>query len=211
MTEVQAVLEQVRSLRRAPFAEIGIAMRRIREADELALLAEERAQLQGSVKSVRCASAAARIAARGLLQGMGGQACALPRKPDRSPHWPAGFVGSLAHDPQYALAAIGRSSRFASIGVDIEPASAVPEELLEMIVTPRERSILAGDLIAARLLFCVKEAVFKACFPLDGAYLGNSQIEVDLKAGEAATATGRHLKVLTSRGSRLVAMTAILQ
>jgi 4'-phosphopantetheinyl transferase EntD len=184
--------------------------RAIRTGDEEALSAAEAAPLAGAVDSVRRASGAARIVARRLLRDLGAPApVELPRLASGAPSWPPGFVGSLAHDEAVAVAAVARSGAFPGIGIDVEPALPLPAELLDLVATPAERGDLAGDLIEARLLFCAKEAVYKATNPLDGAFLEHRDVEVRLASGTASTRTGRSLRLFLSRSPRLLALAVL--
>src|SRR5216683_1888991 len=109
---------------------IMIGHRLISPGDEHALLPEEAPAFAASVIKVRRASGAARIVARELLARLGHPRCALPRASSGAPVWPAGVIGSLAHDPGVAVAAVGRSHDVGAIGIDVEPAELLPAELL---------------------------------------------------------------------------------
>jgi 4'-phosphopantetheinyl transferase EntD len=50
---------------------------------------------------------------------------------------------------------------------------------------------LANDALHGRLLFAIKEAVYKAVYPLDGVFLDHHDVEVDLASGVAAVRDGR--------------------
>ena len=121
-----------------------IGYRLISPGDECRLIPEE--FLGSPIAKVRRSSGAARIVARELLSRAGCQTCALPKAPSGAPIWPLGIVGSLAHDPDIAVAAVARDREFENIGIDIEPAEALPIELLKVIATPSEQSELAGTL-----------------------------------------------------------------
>jgi len=76
------------------------------------------------------------------------------------------------------------SAAVAALGVDAEPDEPLPDGVLEVIARPEERKRLA-ELAAAddrirwdRLLFCAKEAVYKAWFPLTGRWLGFEEVLV---------------------------------
>ena len=95
-----------------------------------------------------------------------------------APRWPPGFVGSLAHDREFAVATVAPAASILGVGIDVEPRLPLPEELLNIIATPGERAQLKGDLVFARLLFCMKEAVYKATNPIDGVFLEHHDVEV---------------------------------
>jgi 4'-phosphopantetheinyl transferase EntD len=160
-----------------------------------------------ALASVRRASGAARIVAKALLVELGASpGVELPRSPSRAPQWPAGFVGSLAHDREFAAAAVARTPSILGVGIDIEPPLPLPEDLLDMIATPSERQQLKGDLVSARLLFCVKEAVYKAINPIDGVFLEHPDVEVSLESSFALTTTGHKLRIQAMTRPRLVAL-----
>ncbi len=192
-------------LARAAHPELLAGAREIAAGDEFALTA---AELQPrAIASVSRASGAARIVARALLAKLGASPdVELPRTASRAPRWPAGFVGSLAHDPQYAVAAVARASAIPSVGIDVEPALPLPEELFDVVATPNERRQLEGDLVSARLIFCIKEAVFKATHPIDGVFLEHHDVEVRLADSVAFTKSGHSLLIHTMARPRLIAL-----
>ena len=199
--------ERLDSLARAAHPGLRAGCRSIATGDELALTPAELRPLERSIDSVRRASGAARIVAKALLKQLGAApGVELPRSASRAPVWPPGFVGSLAHDDEYAAAAVASSVSLRGVGIDIEPALPLPEELLEMIATESELKQINGDLVLARLLFCMKEAVYKATHPTDGVFLGHHDVEVSLESSVALTISGHSLRVYTIERPRLVAL-----
>jgi 4'-phosphopantetheinyl transferase EntD len=107
----------------------------------------------------------------------------------REPLWPAGVVGSLTHCAGYRAAAVARRSDIVAIGIDAEPHGPLPDGVLEVVTRAEERPRL-GRLASAepgvrwdRLLFCAKESVYKAWFPLTGRWLGFEDASVTLLPG----------------------------
>ena len=168
-----------------------IGHRLISPGDEDALLEDETASIRPSLIGARRASGAARIVARQLLARLGHDRCPLPRGASGEPIWPAGITGSLAHDERIAVAAVGMQTNVGAVGIDIEPAVALPPDMLALIATPRELSRIADDPLQGRLLFAAKEAVYKALYPIDRVFLEFHDIEVDLTGRTARTRTGR--------------------
>jgi 4'-phosphopantetheinyl transferase EntD len=185
---------------------IMIGHRSIAHGDECALMPQEAACFGSSVAKVRRASGAARIAARSLLYQAGYDACAVPKALSGAPVWPSGIVGSLAHDRRVAIAAVARQWDFANIGIDIEPAEPLPDELLELVATPAERARLRADPCGGRLLFVVKEAVYKAVGALDRIFLNHHDVEVDLGACKAVVRKGRTVDVRFCVSTHLMAL-----
>jgi 4'-phosphopantetheinyl transferase EntD len=186
------------------FSRIVIGHRIIAPGDEHALMPQELPAFASSVKKVQRASGAARITARKLLRGLGHPPCALPKLPSGATDWPAGVVGSLAHDSHIAVAALGLSSNVSALGIDIEPAELLPPELLYIVATPQERLRIDDDPYRGRLLFAVKEAVYKAVYPLDGVFLEHHDVQVDLAERKATTRYGRTVKFKFCVSSHLV-------
>jgi 4'-phosphopantetheinyl transferase EntD len=165
--------------------------RLISEGDEFALLPEELGALVNSVVKVRRASGAARIVARELLQRLGQSQQAIPKTTSGMPIWPHGIVGSLAHESVVAVAAVAKQSNYLSLGIDIEPAEPLDSSLLDLIVTVRELETFPNEPCGGRLLFSIKEAVYKAVYPLDGMFLDHHDVEVCLASRTAVVRNGR--------------------
>jgi 4'-phosphopantetheinyl transferase EntD len=172
-----------------------IGHRVISPGDEHALLPEEAGAFAASVVKVRRASGAARIVARGLLAKIGRPQCALPKGEGGAPVWPADVVGSMSHDSRVAVAAIASRRDCSALGIDVEPAESLPPELLDLVITPRERSRIDEDPCGGRLLFAAKEAVYKAVYPLDHIFLDHHDVEVSLARREATVRDGRIVRL----------------
>lgn len=194
------------ALRALAIPGILVDHRLISPGDEDALLTEEAGAFRRSAIQVRRASGAARIVARTLIERLGHKRAALPKSPEGPPIWPQGVVGSLAHDSSVAVAAVASCENLAGIGIDIEPAEALPAELLELITTPRERTSLAADPYAGRLFFVAKEAVYKAVFPLDHQFLNHHDVEIDLVNQKARLRAGRTVNLRFCLASHVVAL-----
>jgi len=167
-----------------------VGYRVISEGDELALLYEEMESFSSPAIERRRASGAARRVARDLMNSMGVAGLPIPRSTFGAPIWPAGVVGSMAHDNRIAVAAVGLRRDMDSVGIDIERAVPLPPGMLELIATRREQCAIADNPLRAKLLFSIKEAVYKAAYPLDHEFLDFPDIEVDLASRLATTRTG---------------------
>jgi len=183
-----------------------IGHRVIMAGDETTLRAEEASSFSSRAPAARRASGAARIVARELMARLGYPDAQLPRGAAGAPLWPAGVVGSLAHDDEVAVAAVALAQDFASVGIDVEPARALPTDMRELIASPDELRTIEDDPLKGRLLFVAKEAVYKAAYPLDRTFLEFSDIAVDLAAGKAITSTGPAFSLRSCVSSRIVAV-----
>jgi 4'-phosphopantetheinyl transferase EntD len=109
------------------------------------------------------------------------------------PCWPDGVVGSLTHCDGYRGAVVARAERVRLVGIDAEPHGVLPNGVLEAVSLPAERRELAAmpdGLYWDRILFCAKEATYKAWYPLTHRWLGFEDahvifdVESDGTAGE---------------------------
>jgi 4'-phosphopantetheinyl transferase EntD len=190
---------------------ILVGHRIIADGDELALLSAEMTAFAGSVVKVQRASGAARIVARNLLSRFGEGQCAIPKSTAGVPVWPNGIVGSLAHDAQIAVAAVARKQEFLSVGIDIEPAEPLAPDLLDIVATARERDRIQDDPCQGRLLFSVKEAIYKAVYPLDRTFLDHHDVEVSLSAGTAEVRQGRGVSFRYCVATHIVVLAFVRQ
>lgn len=148
------------------------------------LFPEEEALIAGAAPQRRREFATGRRLARAALAQLGHPEAPLLIGERGAPIWPAGVVGAITHCDGYRAAVAGSSSAVAALGVDAEPDEPLPDGVLEVIARRKERKRLA-ELAAAddrirwdRLLFCAKEAVYKAWFPLTGRWLGFEEVLV---------------------------------
>ncbi|MER8608589.1 4'-phosphopantetheinyl transferase superfamily protein [Mesorhizobium sp. M0976] len=161
---------------------ILVGIRPIEPADESTLYASEVTSTGRAVPKVRRQSGAARVIARTLLGQLGFPPLPILKTRSGVPIWPAGMVGSLAHHDTVAAAAIAGTKRIAALGIDIEPNEPLPENLIELIATPNEQRMYDLRLLQRRDLFVLKEAVYKAYFPLYNDFLEFQDVEIDLPA-----------------------------
>ncbi|AVZ73091.1 4'-phosphopantetheinyl transferase [Streptomyces lunaelactis] len=101
-----------------------------------------------------------------------------------APLWPAGVVGSMTHCRGYRGAAVANAADVRALGIDAEPHLPLPDGMLERIALPEElrhqEALRSWDQTVSwdRLLFCVKEAVYKVWSPLTGHWLGFHETSV---------------------------------
>jgi 4'-phosphopantetheinyl transferase EntD len=189
-----------------PYCLVGC--RRIAEGDELQLTATERASLGATLTASRRASGAARALARQLVSQLGAGVAPIVKGRDGAPVWPHGIAGSLAHDATFAVAAVGWKRDVGSVGIDIEPAEPLPSDVVPLVATPRELARCA-DPMAAREIFCAKEAVYKAVYALDGRMLDYDDIGVDLQASIATTRQGHRIALRRHVSTHVVLLALI--
>jgi len=131
-----------------------------------------------AVPSRRGEFVTARRCAREALARLGESAAPIRSGPRREPLWPPGVVGSITHCAGYRAAAVARTADLAGLGIDAEPNEPLPDGVLPAVSVAQERPHLAAlaeqhpDVQWERLLFCAKEAVYKAWYPLTRRWLG---------------------------------------
>jgi len=163
-----------------------------------ALFPEEEAAVARAVPRRRGEFAAGRACARAALTQLGLPAAPILPGPRGAPQWPAGVVGSITHCDGYRAAAVARARDVLTLGLDAEPAGPLPGGVLDAVSLAEERGRLPALTAAAphvawdRLLFCAKEAVYKAWFPLAGRWLGFEEAAITF-APDAGTFTARLL------------------
>jgi 4'-phosphopantetheinyl transferase EntD len=139
-----------------------------------ALLSEEEPFVSRAVDKRKREFAAGRWCARRAMAGIGAPPAPILPGPRGEPRWPSGVLGAITHCDGYAAAVVARQGDVLALGADAEPASPLPDGILEAVALPGERAGLLRcrrrepSLPWDRLLFSAKEAVYKAWFPMTG-------------------------------------------
>jgi 4'-phosphopantetheinyl transferase EntD len=183
------------------------------DAPESAMFSIEAAAVAGAVAERRREFGTVRYCARKALLQIGVPAVPILPDVERAPRWPAGVVGSMTHCAGYRAAAVARSEELRGVGIDAEPHAALPAAALDLVLRDEERARLPAlqdadpDLHWDRILFCAKEAVYKAWFPLTRRWLdfqdvsttvnldGTFHARVDVDGFDGRWAVGRGLVV----------------
>jgi 4'-phosphopantetheinyl transferase EntD len=158
------------------------------------LFPQEEALLAGAAGKRRHEYVTARACARTALAKLGVPLAPILSGPHGAPRWPAGTVGSITHCPGYRAAAVAWKRNVMTIGIDAEPHRALPEGALVAVATDADLAHLAVLTAAQprvcwdRLLFCAKEAVFKAWFPLARRWLDFADASIQFDPAAATFA-----------------------
>jgi 4'-phosphopantetheinyl transferase EntD len=158
----------------------------------LAPLPEEEPLIAKSVAKRRNEFITVRHCARVALGELGLPPVPILKGDKGEPCWPDGVVGSLTHCTGYRGAVVGRTGAVRSVGIDAEPHDVLPDGVLNAIALDEERhelSALPAGLHWDRILFCAKEATYKAWFPLTKRWLGfeDAHVVFDLDPPDGAT------------------------
>lgn len=110
-----------------------------------------------------------RQCARAALSELGVPYRSIPTGSDGEPIWPPKIVGSISHSGGVAVSVVAFSSRYSSLGIDIETEDGLPRELEGLILSKREVAILPNNELRAQqaiAFFSAKEAVIKCLWPI---------------------------------------------
>src|ERR1700710_434937 len=149
---------------------------------------EEELLVPRTVSKRRKEFTAGRTCAREALTLLG-----MPRMPilqgkQNEPLWPEGVVGSITHCKGYCAAAVASLSLCDGIGIDAEPNEHLPRGVLRLIARRREQDWILNakknGICWDRLLFSIKESLYKVWFPLERSWLDFDQAEVEIDAGK---------------------------
>jgi 4'-phosphopantetheinyl transferase EntD len=158
---------------------------------DLAPLPEEEPLVAKSVAKRRNEFVTVRHCARQALSQLGVEPVPILKGEKGEPRWPDGVVGSLTHCEGYRGAVVGRTADVRSVGIDAEPHGVLPDGVLDAISLPRERAELRelpDGLHWDRILFCAKEATYKAWFPLTERWLGFEDAHIAFEVDQTGTA-----------------------
>ena len=156
------------------------------DVPDASLFPEEEAVIAGASQRRRREFASARYCAHTALRNLGLPAAPIVAGPRREPRWPDGVAGSLTHCAGYRAAAVARVTDVLALGIDAEPHQDLPAGVLPAVASPAERADLSAladrepGRCWDRLLFCAKEAVYKAWYPLTGRWLGFADATVTI-------------------------------
>jgi 4'-phosphopantetheinyl transferase EntD len=155
------------------------------------LFAVEAAAVERVVAKRRDEFVAGRTNARRALAELGVAPVPIPIGPRRAPVWPSGITGSISHCKGYCTAIVARTHDFAGIGIDVELDEPVSDGVAARICFGDEladRAAVEGriGMDLPKLLFSIKESVYKAYFPLAETFLEFSDVAVDLDPRENA-------------------------
>lgn len=185
-TELPPLQSLHQQLAQALGAGVGVACTGVDGEPGLLWPAEREAILK-AVPARQREYAAGRQAARAAMQQIGCVPAAIPSAPDRSPVWPDGLTGSIAHGGQVCVAVVGRRHQVHAVGIDIEEDRALEPDLWPSLCTAEERALLdqlppheRGRRVTR--LFCAKEAFYKWQYPQTGRLLDFLDVQVAFSA-----------------------------
>lgn len=103
------------------------------------------------------------------------------------PLWSENTTGSISHKEEIAIAVVCKKSQYKGLGIDVENRKQeIDFDICRFICTEKEIQgiyrLHEKDLVL-KVIFSVKEAIFKAFFHTSGKFLGFEDIEITFKHG----------------------------
>ncbi len=196
------MLEALRSIS-PPSVSVGV--RQIDQRDVTMLFDVEQAAVFSAVDRRKCEFATGRVLLRELVR----RDVAIPVADDHSPALPPGVRASLAHDDEFAVAAVSDDLSVLSLGIDVEPTNELEPELAGIILRADESGI------DPHLAFTLKEAAYKAWSNRGGRLLAHHDIRITLAGSQfAAEVVGDGIILpgqFTSAAGRWLALVVVPQ
>lgn len=145
------------------------------------LFAAEATVIGGAVDSRRREFITGRHCAHSALMSLGLPAIPILSRRPGGPQWPPGVVGSITHCRGYRGAAVALSRDHVAVGIDAEPHEPLPADIHATVLTRQERGWTRerrDGVHWGRVLFSIKESVFKAWNPLTGHWPDFQDVDV---------------------------------
>jgi len=158
---------------------------------EAECFAEDRQVMAAAGESRRREFLAGRACARSALTKLGAMPAPIPRGVRELPQWPDGYLGSISHCKGLCFAAVARTTDLRMLGADLERTDRLSAAAARRVVHEREIDWVDGDRGRAGVLFSLKEAFYKAQFPVYGidANFADVAFDVDETGGRARIIT----------------------
>lgn len=161
-----------------------VAFTKVARCPSKTLFASEAVLTQTWNHRRRVEFASGRECARTALKCSGLDSSEILRHSNGAPAWPPHVRGSITHCADFYAAVVGSDDDYSGLGLDAEPNIRLPlyltqrfaaaDELNNILALQEEHPYLAWD----RLLFCAKEAIFKAVSESFGQSLGALEMQI---------------------------------
>ncbi len=168
--------------------DVALSASQIEDAQD-SLFVDEMEAILSSVPKRQAEFRAGRTHARRALRALGCPDQPILRNHNRSPIWPHSFVGAITHSRLLAAAIAAPADKYLALGIDLEPTTPLATDLHALVARPEERAAFLRPIKSRRkvidrgkLVFSIKEAVFKAYNPLTDHWLDFQDATITLDA-----------------------------
>ena len=133
--------------------------------------------------------ATARDCARAALAQIGYPEGPILADKDGVPDWPESAVAAISHSRGYCAAVAARRADCRMLGLDLEKTNRLSPSAIVRVVHPSEQSYVQNNQKKASLIFCAKEAFYKAQFPVWRTHANFNDLQLSVDAGENGAIT----------------------
>ena len=190
-TDVRLVEVELKSLaERRRLASFAVQVGHLEAFKEASMFPLESAAQSGAVSQRWSAFRGGRACARAALGKLGQPPVAIPADPSGAPIWPHDFVGSITHTNDIAAAVVALSPPTWGLGLDVESDEPLDDAAMLQLVCRPEELVPGCDphhatsLRRGKLLFVVKEAVYKLYWPHTKTFLDFHDLTVVIDEAE---------------------------
>lgn len=162
---------------------------------DASLLPDEEQYTTSMVEKRRREFRHGRHCARIALAELGAPESPIAKNDDRSPQWPDGYTGSISHTGEMAAAVAARTGSLRALGLDIESPEPLDPGTRKMILRDEENAASGAE---AKLLFSIKEAIYKCIYPLVQTYVDFREMEVQLDPASGTYRAQPHTHKVTA-------------
>ena len=168
------------------------------DAPESSAWPEELAVVDGLPDARRAEFITVRDCARQALARLGVPPVPVLDDDRGAPIWPDGIVGTMAHCRGYRAAAVALASDINALGIDVEPAAALPAGVGRRISSDAEWArievLTSHDASVPwdHVLFSAKESIYKAWYPATRVGLDFFDAEVTLQPDGQGSLVFKH-------------------
>ncbi len=170
---------------------------------DAALLPEEAPAAENMALVRRRAFASGRACARLALERLGRKPVGVGVGHAGAPIWPRGVVGSITHTDAWAAAVVADDRRALSLGLDLEDDAPLDAATCDLVCSGDQTAIESNPpperLRLGKLVFTIKEAVYKCHWPIARRFLEfeDVRVRVDIERGTF------HAHVAEAKAARL--------
>jgi len=154
------------------------------------LFESEAVSVRDAVPDRQAEFAAGRACVRQALRSVGAPPYAILPGKFRAPVWPHGLIGSISHCPGLCVAVVAHRLMGKAVGVDVETNDRLADGMHDIVAILDERGALdnlqrALKCDPLKLLFVIKEALFKLYFPATRHFLDfhHASVRLDPETG----------------------------
>lgn len=166
--------------------EVGVAAGLVEDLQNHLLFSDELPSIQAVAARRRRTFIAGRACAHAALSELGLEPRSIPSGRSGLPVWPPNVLGSISHTDRFAAAIVSNNASLLALGLDVEGDEPFEDGIAVGLVS-RPEELRPGldpshhsNLERGKLLFVIKEAIYKAYYPRYGSFLEFHDVRVSI-------------------------------